>query len=325
MDTPLPLLSIIVPVYKVETLLPKCIESILSQPFKDYELLLIDDGSPDRCGEICREYAARDNRIKVFTKPNGGLSSARNYGLERATGKYISFLDSDDYLSGDYYSKAIAELESDPDLDIVCLQYAMAYPDGRIELRTVAEAVADKNESAESYLNFFISNPAFAWLKVYRRERIRDIRYPEGRILEDVYVLPDLFENTSKAKIIQQDGYYAYLQRQGSICHTVHTPAMIRDIATADGRKIALCRKYSQGVYMQMLATFCSSYLNALVLFPDENYDDLAEMYEGFTFGLSDIMKAEIKASQKMKLLMLKTLGYKKMSGIYRYIYKLKH
>ncbi|MBQ6543175.1 MAG: glycosyltransferase family 2 protein, partial [Clostridia bacterium] len=112
----MPLISVIVPVYKVEKYLPRCLDSILSQSFTDFELLLVDDGSPDSCPEICDEYARRDRRISVIHKENGGLSSARNAALERATGKYVSFVDSDDYITADalqtLYS-ALTETDSD--------------------------------------------------------------------------------------------------------------------------------------------------------------------------------------------------------------------
>ena len=93
-----PILSIIVPVYKVEPYLEKCIKSIIGQDFEDFELILVDDGSPDRCGAVCDDYALKDNRIKVIHKENGGLSSARNTGIEAAKGSFLSFIDSDDYV-----------------------------------------------------------------------------------------------------------------------------------------------------------------------------------------------------------------------------------
>ena len=100
-----PVISIIVPVYKVEKQLNKCIESILNQTFKDYELILVDDGSPDNCGHICDEYEKKDSRIKVIHKKNGGLSDARNAGLDIALGKYIGFVDSDDIIHPQMYEK----------------------------------------------------------------------------------------------------------------------------------------------------------------------------------------------------------------------------
>ena len=103
-----PKISVIVPVYNVEKYLPRCIDSILSQTFKDFELLLIDDGSPDNCGKICDEYAAKDRRVRVFHKPNGGVSSARNLGLDKACGEWITFIDSDDYVAVDYLEELVS-------------------------------------------------------------------------------------------------------------------------------------------------------------------------------------------------------------------------
>ena len=97
-----PEISIIVPVYKVEEYLPQCIDSILAQTFTNFELLLVDDGSPDRCGEICEEYAGKDTRIRVFHQANAGLSYARNTGLMNARGRYVTFIDSDDYVGIHY-------------------------------------------------------------------------------------------------------------------------------------------------------------------------------------------------------------------------------
>ena len=106
-----PKISVIVPVYKVEEYLPRCIDSILSQSFTDFELILVDDGSPDNCGKICDEYAQKDSRVRVFHKPNGGVSSARNLGLDNAYGKWISFIDPDDYVDADYLYELFSTLE----------------------------------------------------------------------------------------------------------------------------------------------------------------------------------------------------------------------
>ena len=96
------LISIVIPVYKVELYLEKCIESIINQTYKNLEIIIVDDGSPDNCPQICDEYSKKDKRIKVIHKENGGLSDARNAGIDIATGKYIAFVDSDDYVSDDY-------------------------------------------------------------------------------------------------------------------------------------------------------------------------------------------------------------------------------
>ena len=128
-----PVLSIIVPIYNVRPYLCECLDSILSQPFCDYELILVDDGSTDGSGAICDDYATKDQRIIVIHKDNGGLSSARNAGLDAIKGKYVSFIDSDDYLLGDYYSDAIRELETNPAIDYVWLLYKKSSCDGSVD------------------------------------------------------------------------------------------------------------------------------------------------------------------------------------------------
>lgn len=105
-----PKISIIVPVYNAERYLHRCIESILAQTFKDFELLLIDDGSKDNSGYICNEYAGKDERVKVWHKENGGVSSARNVGLDNVKGEWVTFVDSDDYISSNYFDNLLAEL-----------------------------------------------------------------------------------------------------------------------------------------------------------------------------------------------------------------------
>ena len=112
------MVSIIVPVYKVESYLPQCIESIINQTYPNLEIILIDDGSPDACGKICDEYAKQDKRIKVFHKQNGGLSDARNYGVARASGEYLSFVDSDDWIEPDMF-EVLVKVADDNKADLV--------------------------------------------------------------------------------------------------------------------------------------------------------------------------------------------------------------
>ena len=120
------LVSVIVPVYKVEFYLSECIESILKQTYQNLEIILVDDGSPDDCGSICDKYAQQDKRIKVFHKNNEGLSEARNYGIERATGDYLSFVDSDDWIEPDMFETLVSVVVVN-DSDIVCCGYYREY------------------------------------------------------------------------------------------------------------------------------------------------------------------------------------------------------
>ena len=124
-------ISVIVPVYKVEQYLPQCIESIINQTYRNLEIILIDDGSPDNCGKICEEYAQKDKRIKVFHKKNGGLSDARNYGIARASGEYLAFVDSDDWIEPDMYEVLVNWIE-DHQTDIVSCGFFLSFRNGRL-------------------------------------------------------------------------------------------------------------------------------------------------------------------------------------------------
>lgn len=316
-------LSIIVPVYNVESFLPKCLDSILHQPYKNYELILVDDGSTDNSDVICDEYAKRDNRVRVIHKENGGLSSARNAGLDICRGKYISFIDSDDYLDGDIYTEAIERMENDAEIDVVWLNYYSIYEDGRKEIhQNTKDYYVKKSDNSSLYQ--FVNNEALAWLKIYRSRVFGGIRYPEGRILEDLYIVPDLFDVVNKI-YVSKIGFIAYRQRFGSICHKKHTSNMIGDIASSYARILKLLKDHDRKMYIRSLATYSSGYLNTFVLFPDIHYPELKKQYESFTYAWSEIFVSSINFGQKIKLLLLKLFGYNQLSKFYKFIYIIKH
>ena len=144
-----PEISIIVPIYKVEAYIHKCVNSILNQTFKNFELILVEDGSPDKCGEICDEYAKKDSRVVVIHKENGGVSSARNIGLKKAVGKYISFIDPDDYLELNYYDELL-KISKDNELDIaVCQIRTINYSTGEQYIGNIFDGVAVNKKRSE--------------------------------------------------------------------------------------------------------------------------------------------------------------------------------
>ena len=209
-------LSIIVPVYKVESYLSRCIDSILAQTYKNFELILVDDGSPDKCSEICDRYASNDARIKVIHKVNGGLSSARNVGIDVSTGEYLAFVDSDDYISRDMYKDMINLLESNA-LDIVSCDAFVAKGtkikglagDGKL---TIYDRSTILRKSLCDYDNA-------AWNKVYTRAAIGSVRFPEGRLFEDTASAYLFFNNCNKVGHINRS-YYYYYRNPNSITQT---------------------------------------------------------------------------------------------------------
>lgn len=212
------LISIIIPIYNVELYLRKCIESVINQSYSNLEIILVNDGSPDRCGEICNEYAERDSRIKVIHKENGGLSDARNSGINIAKGKYIGFVDSDDYIHKDMY-KVLYELIKNTDSKIAICDRYLAFEDGSIKYENSriknSEIVMD-SEEALLKLNSYSSFDMAAWNKLYDRELFNDIKFPVGLLCEDYYVIYRLF-HLAKKIVYKSEPLYYYLQRQGSI------------------------------------------------------------------------------------------------------------
>lgn len=217
-------ISAIVPVYNVKDFVGKCIESILNQSYKNLEIILVDDGSTDNSGEICDEYAAKDNRIKVIHKENGGLSSARNAGLDVATGDYIGFVDSDDYIHPDMYATLLYAIEKE-NADI-----AMGY----IKLTDSHECNFDildkdnyeiKNREEYWYMSYQTDGTAAQMTmcpnKLFRRSVIGALRFHNGRYHEDVFLLSDYITSLNKA-VIYKDFMYFYYQRSESIIHTIN-------------------------------------------------------------------------------------------------------
>lgn len=171
------LLSVVIPVYRTELTLQRCVESVLNQDVDNMEVILVDDGSPDNCPQLCDEWAEKDNHIKVIHKTNGGLSDARNAGIDIAKGEYITFVDSDDWVDDNTYT-TLLNIMGDNDI----LEYPIA---DRLPLQKHVYHDADTYWlHSQAYLH------TYAWNKLYKRSLFDDIRYPVGKVFEDVYTLP---------------------------------------------------------------------------------------------------------------------------------------
>ena len=210
-----PLLSIIVPVYKVENYLPKCIDSILAQTFTDFELILVEDGSPDNCPALCDAAAAKDARIRVIHQKNGGLSVARNAGLDAARGAWIGFVDSDDYIAPEMYEALYHAVQS-TGADLALCDYAevdeagASCPQMHVSLSGVELTGQELLKKASGLM------VQLAWNKLYRRAIFAQLRYPEGKLNEDLFLIPEVCLQIQKAVVVPKVLYY-YVQRSGSI------------------------------------------------------------------------------------------------------------
>ena len=211
------LISIIIPIYKVEKYLDKCIQSVVAQTYKNLEIILVDDGSPDGCPEICDCWKERDDRIKVIHKENEGISQARNVGLAAASGKYIGFVDSDDYIHEKMYEKLYYALRSE-DAAIAMCNLEKIKEDGTVvSLRSpVRTEVFSGTEGLEKILKAGSWYYIALWNKIYTREVLKEIVFPVGKIHEDEFAFHKIYYQAEKIVSIEDKLYY-YIQRQGSI------------------------------------------------------------------------------------------------------------
>jgi len=212
------LISIIVPVYNVERYLEKCVNSIINQTYKNLEIILVDDGATDSSGNMCDELAKSDNRIKVYHKENGGLSDARNYGVERATGDYIGFVDSDDYIDSEMYEKLYEAIKKE-NVDVAECSLKVIYP-GKIELFTDEKyyKVLGKTEYLEEYLTI---KKVFGsvWTKLIKSDVAKKLVFPKGKLYEDTYYAYDLI-NIANSFVLIDSPSYNYLMRENSITNS---------------------------------------------------------------------------------------------------------
>lgn len=220
-----PKVSVVVPIYKVEKYLGRCIESITNQSYTNLEIILVNDGSPDRCGDICEEYALQDSRIKVLHKENGGLSDARNFGMNYVTGEYTVFVDSDDWLELNMIETMI-KLVNEYNSDIVQVGFYYTYNnyllfDDRYYSENDKPIVLDNYSlMKELVTNEKVKN--FAWGKLYKTELIKDIPFKKGVLFEDVFWAHQVMQRVNKYVLSNKPLCY-YLQREDSIVATYTT------------------------------------------------------------------------------------------------------
>ncbi|MBR1700307.1 MAG: glycosyltransferase [Bacteroidales bacterium] len=209
-----PLLSVIVPVYQVEPWLERCVRSIRQQTYRHLEIILVDDGSPDRCGEICERLALQDSRIKVIHQANQGLSAARNTGLNCCQGEYVGFVDSDDVIHPEMYSRLFADLSD------FGARLAFCQPEMCRDSQISFPHIRARRECLSGSEILRISLQENKWFsacsKLYHRSLFETLRFPEGRINEDYPVTARIFSQCEKI-VIDYSRLYAYRKRENSI------------------------------------------------------------------------------------------------------------
>lgn len=270
-----PFVSIIVPVYKVELYLKECIESILKQTYSHFELILVDDGSPDKCGCICDKYSKMDSRVLVIHKKNGGLSEARNEGLKIARGEYVTLIDSDDYVSEVYLEKLVMEAEN-KNVDIVVGMHCRVDENKNISYDVKpTDSMQLSNFQALENIFYQKNITIAAWGKLYKRKLFNNISYPIGVLYEDILTTPKLFLESINVSYIR-DIIYFYRIRNDSITQSQFNKKTLDSICNSEkilnylpqGNKqlIKSAKSYCFGKY-------CNVFLQINESYDEENFD----------------------------------------------------
>ncbi|MDO5481838.1 MAG: glycosyltransferase [Bacteroidaceae bacterium] len=280
-----PLISIIVPIYKVEEYLEECVQSLLKQTYKNLEIILVDDGSPDNCPQMCDYYAQKDKRIKVIHKKNGGLSSARNAGLDIATGEYIGFLDSDDFIAGDMYELLLEGFKQQDNIGIVS-SMIYRYEDGKLEeFMPHWNIHTNRIITYDKFSEFVVLTKVnfTCWSKLYRADLLKDVRFRVGRNNEDSYFMFDL------SKVLKKKSYnmleiphrlYYYRIRENSICTSTKTPLEI-DVLLNFSEMIAYYKKYDESLCKKFI-TYYNERLIGFVIILQKNTNWYNLYYEKY-------------------------------------------
>lgn len=209
------LLSVVIPIYNMEKYLKKCVNSVINQTYKNLEILLIDDGSTDKSSEICDDFLKVDKRIKVFHKTNGGLSDAKNFGIKKSKGKYVTFVDADDWIEKNMYETMLLKMkECDADISI-CGRF-IDYENGKSVKWYNCNELEMTKEQSLIYLNSFYNFDMASWDKIYKKDLFDEIEFPYGKKCEDAYTTYLLFSKCNKV-IYVPICFYHYFQRTGSI------------------------------------------------------------------------------------------------------------
>ena len=303
-------LSIIVPVYNVEQYLSKCVESLLHQDLfpEEYEIILVEDGSPDRCGGICEEFASNYSNIKVIHRENGGLSAARNSGIRVARGRYVQFVDSDDYLEPEVLKTLMVKMENE-DLDVLRFNYQNVNEKYEVfDPNKAGKVCVDyRDEVCEGvgFLNNRLGPACYVWQFVFRRELIRDCPFKDGICFEDVESTPRVLVKALRVTSLNIV-VYNYLFRKGSITQSVDESKrkkLLDDkLFLIEAMKEQMCfvsdKRWFEGMIGQMalgiIGQVCSEYYN-------KRHDFLIILKKKGVFPLS-YFNANHSAKRKMRL-----------------------
>ncbi len=255
------LVSLVLPVYNIEEYLPTCMDSVLSQTYYNLQIILVDDGSTDGSPKLCDYYAQKDSRVLVYHKTNGGLSDARNFGISKATGEFISFIDPDDFIDLDYV-KYLVTLIDDYKTDLSICQHRVIFPNGEIKDLGFEGSEVMPSEIAIKRMLYHDVVDTSAWGKLYKRELFEGIEFPFGMNYEDICTTYKLFDR-SRSIACGNNSKYSYIIRSSSIVNGVFSIKKLDLIKTTDMMAIEVSYKYPdliKGVVRRQVYARISTY-----------------------------------------------------------------
>lgn len=307
LDSKEPLVSVVIPIFNVEKYLKKCIESVRAQIYKNIEIILIDDGSEDNSPQICDDYQQLDNRIHVIHKINGGLSDARNAGIDVCTGEYIVFVDSDDYIHP-YMIKGMLAIALDEETDIVecgvCHVNENNHADFGIGSIPCRKKILNHDRAIEEVLDYKLG--ITVWNKLYKSSLFQQIRFPMGRLHEDEFVVPFVIDMCSKYALID-NRYYAYVKRKGSIMDMPFNSNKMDILEAHQSRLEYFSKKYDGKYDMTIKYHFYVACVNLKILMKNQfSKSEVKKIYKDLFQEL--IVSSSVDINKKIKILLYKLI-----------------
>lgn len=305
-------ISVIVPIYNSEKFLEACLISLGNQVYENLEIILVDDGSTDSSFKIAKSFAEKDTRFKLFKKENGGQASARNLGLNKATGDFLSFVDSDDTVSPDFFSENLKYFIKDPELEILQVPVFFNYGSANEKLKINSGRQIITTQKIFKHL---IELGDITWIvcdKIFKKTLLENLRFKEGMLYEDNYLLVDILRKSKKIYLSAQ-GIYFYHYRPGSTTQSAHS--LKKDLDTQKvslhifstlleypGLKMAKLKIYNRIVNVYLSQAFNYNY---------REFNQIPEILLRFSYSILWIVKLNSSINEKVKLIVIKIIGFK--------------
>lgn len=316
--------SVIVPVYNVEEYIDKCLDTLTNQTFKNYELIIINDGSPDNSESIILDYQKKYPKlIKYYKKENGGLSSARNYGIEKSTGEYLMFIDSDDYVSNDMVEKLYNKIDKEQSDMVICNYYRVTCKGKFIKNYNINPGTTNIKSNPE-----IILNKQAAWNKIYKKELFSQNKFDEGKYYEDLRLIPKLYLECKKIAFIDDFCYY-YIERDNSIMKDINLEKNYEIVEAIDSlityyKSHNKYERYKEEIEFMMLDNIMVSTFDRIICSTDNIKNNLKRYWDFIDNNFPNYKKNKYIKTWDKKRKLIYFLNSHKLYFITKLIFKMK-